>query len=480
MPGTDSKASTQHDAATVLGRRPTESRVRPQPPPQDFWFSLGMMIGYYTLSYAFVRLIIVAPIISSFSHKQITKLQRSAKRMQQIVPVGTVIMSLLISFVLSFAIGNRSAILTFYIHFGLAFIGGYFGGEIGQSFTCLAGLLSNLGFNFIWKDDTNGLITTDFSSGHLPILHLYSILQITGLLTGNLSRKTRNAYDHVAKAIEVNIKKVNMDLEITRKALEQGRDREEVKSRYIAFLCEQFHRPLLSIMQNCESTKADQEAIREVIEPVFASTGYLLSLVDDVLSFIQLERGLLRLQPTSLNLMGLLNSALTCANEVFNSQGIFFEHQVVNAPEFIVTDAIRFQQSILNILLTVAENVNPGTQLTLRTSTRFITDTIRSVMSAKDNKSSLLEISIVFPVENMSDSELQALFHPYKMKSDKEGDQGSGLSMAISQRIIELMGGNILAERLKSDEVSISVVLPTSLSPKGVVASKQQLQHDRV
>ncbi|KAI8832619.1 hypothetical protein BJ741DRAFT_614177 [Chytriomyces cf. hyalinus JEL632] len=421
-------------------------------------------------------LLILSPLMASITQKEVFGLLQSSPngKMNFFVPIFTAACSAIVAYLLYTLLGTDSALLSTYCTMALAYIAGYFGGSVGLSFTSFAGVTSNLWFCF--RSET---ITASYNSGHLMILHVHSILQILGLIINHLTRETESYSRKAVQAVEMNAKKAAVDNDALRLELQESQENQHVKSRYLAYICEQFHQPLLSVLQWCESfkiVKLDPDMC-DTMAPVYNSVGYLLSIVDDVLSYIQLEYGAMKLQPISVNFMRVVNSTLSCAKEAFQKQDISFEQQIGNVPDMIVADPIRLQQCLLNVLISVSEYCKSGSQLILQTASHPGNEPLaafssKDYISKRDKPMAFVEIKTTFTSEYLTQEDIDSIFIPYiiRYNSDKKM-QGSNLSMPIAGKIIELMGGSISVEFLEDQECCISVLIPTA---------PQKLQHKMI
>ncbi|TPX59583.1 hypothetical protein CcCBS67573_g09077 [Chytriomyces confervae] len=412
-------------------------------------------------------LLILSPLMASITQKEVLGLLQSSPKakMNFFVPILMAACSAIVAYVLYTLLGTDSALLSTYCTMALAYIAGYFGGSAGLSFTSFAGVTTNLWFCF-----NSATITSSYNSGHLLILHVHSILQILGLIINHLTRETESYSRKAVQAVEMNAKKAAVDNDALRLDLQESQKNQHVKSRYLAYICEQFHQPLLSVLQWCESSKIvkPDPDMFDTMAPVYSSVGHLLSIVDDVLSYIQLEYGAMKLQPVSVNFLRVVNSTVSCAKEAFQKQDISFEHQIGNVPDMIVADPIRLQQCLLNVLISVSEYCKSGSQLILQTASHSGNDpsaafSSKDFISKRDKPMAFVEINTTFTSEYLTQEDIDSIFVPYivRYNSDKK-QQGSGLSMPIAGKIIELMGGSISVEFLKDQECCISVLIPTA------------------
>ncbi|KAJ3206632.1 hypothetical protein HDU82_004401 [Entophlyctis luteolus] len=413
----------------------------------------------------FSGLIIMAPMMVNFDVEALSlgrKNLRDRTALSVVIPLVATTFLVVFSFILAKFIGPTSSLLTTYATFVVSYISAYFGGNAGLSLTTFGSLLANLGFNFVWISPT--VQYPQFSQAHLPILHLYAIIQ---------------AFSKAATTIRSNTKTLTSQLESLRSSLVSTRTREDVLAKYLVHLCEQFHSPLLMIASYFDKKSRESTGIierssdginGEIDEAVCESTVLLLSMIDDVLTFMSLENRTIELTPTPVNLEVLLRKISASVSEMMlEKRDVTFECYLKNTPEVIEVDEIRFQQLILNILLRALELTPPGGVTALQVNG------VNEVSSRSFCGESLLqlEILICFGKSLLKDEDFNNLFQPFVVK---RGQIGSGLEMAVSKKLVEVMGGTVSSHRDACGSCVVVCSLPVqvgnSQSPETFAAQR--------
>ncbi|KAJ3388509.1 hypothetical protein HDU84_009696 [Entophlyctis sp. JEL0112] len=382
----------------------------------------------------FSGLIIMAPMMVNFDVEALSlgrKNLRDRTALSVVIPLVATTFLVVFSFILAKFIGPTSSLLTTYATFVVSYISAYFGGNAGLSLTTFGSLLANL------------------------------------------------AFSKAATTIRSNTKTLTSQLESLRSSLVSTRTREDVLAKYLVHLCEQFHSPLLMIASYFDKKSRESTGIierssdginGEIDEAVCESTVLLLSMIDDVLTFMSLENRTIELTPTPVNLEVLLRKISASVSEMMlEKRDVTFECYLKNTPEVIEVDEIRFQQLILNILLRALELTPPGGVTALQVNG------VNEVSSRSFCGESLLqlEILICFGKSLLKDEDFNNLFQPFVVK---RGQIGSGLEMAVSKKLVEVMGGTVSSHRDACGSCVVVCSLPVqvgnSQSPETFAAQR--------
>ncbi|KAI9329275.1 hypothetical protein BDR26DRAFT_29192 [Obelidium mucronatum] len=417
--------------------------------PSDITLAQRILLDW---SAGFPGLLIIIPMFSYLRISEIDKLKDLFYNKNTIIcvvgPLGTSFLAALLPWILQVYIGHGSWFLSLYCHYALVFSAGYFGGTFGLCLTSLSGLLSNLGYSFVWRKESTSSLSITLGEGHLPVLHIHALLQITALVFVFLVLKKDTKYAKALKKFDSKIKNLSGDLDMARRENEIQRQELAVKTAYIPFLCKQFHGPAISVMTLWENAREDSRFAEslQLAESMMEPMGVILSLIDDVLSYSQLEEGILKLMPVPTDLQKVIFSTMEIVGGLFSQSNIVLEHELSNIPEIVVIDPIRFEQTLLNILTTACQYTNPGGKITLK-----VTGTSDNIMQVSDPPFNI-DVMVTFG-ETGTFVPVETIFNPFNMKpirgittTSSSPDINSfiiesGLGMATAKKIVELMGG---------------------------------------
>ncbi|ORY40692.1 hypothetical protein BCR33DRAFT_767867 [Rhizoclosmatium globosum] len=441
----------------------------------------GLSLGQRVLldwSAGFPGLLIMVPMVSQMTKSHLLKFKSCLSDRKLIVNVISPVIAsgfaICIPLVLRSLIPDGSSFLSVYTYFPLILGSGYFGGVFGVSIASLSGLLSNLGFGFIWQSSALDSITPNFYQGHLPILHIHSIAQIVGLAVIHLvARKDMRHGKTIANANK-KLKTMALEMESLKKEALSAKEQLILKESYIPYLAEQFREPLVSVATLWDGDHDCMKLLPSDFKiGISQNLGIMLSLTEDITSYFNLEKGNLILKPTQTSIQSVIYSTMSSVREMFC--GITFEHQINNIPAVALVDSSRFEQAISSIFIAACKYSARDGKVVLRSSGKQVS---HSSLSRVD-KIHEIETSVTFGGIGIS-FPIDTLFVPYNMMRCANVIE-SGLGLATAKKLVGLMKGDINATKLSKGvnciTFTVQVTVPAVITPISRLPSmsKQQI-----
>lgn len=180
----------------------------------------------------------------------------------------------------------------------------------------------------------------------------------------------------------------------------------------------------------------NQDALKDYLGKINKSSAHLLSLINDVLDMSRIESGKVTIDETEENLAEILHSLRDIVqSDVHAKQLEFFVDTVDVTDEEIYCDKLRLNQVLLNVVSNAIKYTPPRGTIFLR---------ILEMKSTR-NGYGTYEFHIKDNGIGMSEEFLKTLFDPFTREttSTVNSIQGTGLGMAITKNIVDMMGGSI-------------------------------------
>ena len=183
----------------------------------------------------------------------------------------------------------------------------------------------------------------------------------------------------------------------------------------------------------------DENQVQDYLSKISTSSTHLLSLINDILDMSRIESGTVKLDEKPVHIPDLLHDLRTMIQGLVNSKNLnlFIDTQDV-VHEDVLTDKLRLNQVLLNIVSNAVKFTQPGGDIIIRLvekpcKTKHYTT---YVLSVKDNGI------------GMSKEFLGHIFETFtrEYSATVSGIQGTGLGMAITKNIVDMMGGDIQVE----------------------------------
>ena len=180
----------------------------------------------------------------------------------------------------------------------------------------------------------------------------------------------------------------------------------------------------------------DQERVKDYLTKTLASSNHLLSLINDVLDMSRIESGKLHLEEVEVNLSDVLHDLKTIVSgQVHAKQLELYMDAMDVTDEDVFCDKTRLNQILLNLLSNAIKFTPAGGTVSVRV--RQLAGQVRGCgqyeFRIKDNGI------------GMSPEFAKKIFEPFERErtSTVSRIQGTGLGMAITKNIVDMMGGTI-------------------------------------
>ena len=222
-------------------------------------------------------------------------------------------------------------------------------------------------------------------------------------------------------------------------ALQMAKAANEAKSAFLGSVSHDIRTPMNAILGFTAllDDEADNPAVvREYAGRIDAAGQHLLSLINDVLDINKIESG-----STSLNLVELdLAEVIDEINAIIRPQAkakdqTFDIHVSPLNYELLQGDKLRINQILINLLSNSVKYTPVGGRI------EFRVNELPQVMK----KYSRIRFTVSDNGMGMSEEYQKVIFDPFTREETKDtyGIQGTGLGMAITKSLVDLMGGSI-------------------------------------
>ena len=201
----------------------------------------------------------------------------------------------------------------------------------------------------------------------------------------------------------------------------------------------------------------NKELVRDYLGKISVSSQHLLSLINDVLDMSRIESGKMTLDEAEVHLPDVIHDLRTIihANITAKQLNLFIDTQdVVN--EDIITDKLRLNQVFLNILSNAIKFTPNGGTISF--------SVIEKASPIPDH--AVFEFRIRDTGIGMSKEYQKTIFEAFTREktSTVSGIQGTGLGMAITKSIVDMMGGTISVSSEEGKGTEFIVTIPCLLN----------------
>ena len=244
--------------------------------------------------------------------------------------------------------------------------------------------------------------------------------------------------------------------------LDTARAHGRAKSAFLSSISHDIRTPVSAIMGLVTLLRGDagnRDRVLEYAQQIEIASHHLLSLINDVLDMNKLENGVATLNLGELCLADIIDEI----NAVIRPQASAREQTfVIRAASFthehLIGDKLRITQILINILSNAVKYTQKGGAITMA-----VTELPQSSPGR-----SRIRFSITDNGQGMSEDYQKIIFHPFSREQDAPVNQihGSGLGMAITKSLVDLMGGSIQVESCPGQGSTFTVELELQIEEK--------------
>ena len=197
----------------------------------------------------------------------------------------------------------------------------------------------------------------------------------------------------------------------------------------------------------------DTDRVKDYLGKTLASSNHLLSLINDVLDMSRIESGKIHLEEVEVNLSDVLHDLKTIVSgQIYAKQLELYMDAMDVTDEDVYCDKTRLNQILLNLLSNAIKFTPAGGTVSVR---------VRQ-LAGKVRGCGQYEFRIKDNGIGMSQEFAQKIFEPFERErtSTVSGIQGTGLGMAITKNIVDMMGGTIEVQTAQGKGTEFTVCVP--------------------
>ena len=230
----------------------------------------------------------------------------------------------------------------------------------------------------------------------------------------------------------------------------------QAKSTFLSNMSHDIRTPMNAIIgftTLAVSNIDNQERVQDYLGKILSSSNHLLSLINDILDMSRIESGKIHLEETEVSLSDVLHDLKTIISGQIHAKQLELYMDVMDVTnEDVYCDKTRLNQVLLNLLSNAVKFTPAGGTVSVR-----LKQYPKAVKGSK-----LYEIRVKDTGIGMSQEFVQKIFSPFERErtSTVSRTQGTGLGMAITKNIVDMMGGTIEVQTEQGKGTEFIVCLP--------------------
>ena len=264
------------------------------------------------------------------------------------------------------------------------------------------------------------------------------------------------------KLLDQALHETNIKLESAKSIAEKAN---LAKSDFLSSMSHELRSPLNAILGFAQLIDSGSPPLtprqKSNIDQILLAGWYLLDLINEILDLALIESGklLLSLEPMSLN--DVMSDCQAMIEPQAQKSGIQLTFPQFDYPYFVKADRTRVKQILINLLSnSIKYNRTGGTVM----------------VNYSANTAERIRISITDTGEGLSVENLSNLFQPFNRLGRETGtEEGTGIGLVVSKRLVELMGGEIGAESTVGEGSMFWIELNRTNAPQMVPVDDQSI-----
>ena len=238
-------------------------------------------------------------------------------------------------------------------------------------------------------------------------------------------------------------------------ALKEAENSNIAKTAFLSNMSHEIRTPMNAIigLDNIALKNPElDESTRDCLEKIGASARHLLSLINDILDMSRIESGRMTIKHEEFSFGEMLEQINTMIGSQCDDKGLEFECRINGQPDdFYSGDDMKLKQVIINILGNSVKFTPAGGTVT------FLVD-----VASEDEKKTVIRFVMKDTGVGMDKEFLPRIFDAFSMENEGMGNKygSSGLGMAITKNIVDMMKGSIEVQSVKGEGTEFTLCVP--------------------
>ncbi len=231
------------------------------------------------------------------------------------------------------------------------------------------------------------------------------------------------------------------------------------KSEFLSGMSHELRSPLNAILGFAQllgsGTPPPTAGQKDCVDQIMQAGWYLLELINEILDLALIESGKLSLSTEPLALAEVLADCQAMIEPQARKSGIGVTFTVPPQPLYVKADRTRAKQVFINLLSNAIKYNRAGGTVEV---------------SCRPGTGGRVRVQVRDTGLGLSPDKLALLFQPFNRLGQEAGvEEGTGIGLVVSKRLVELMGGEIGAESSVGVGSAFWVELPAGPAPDAVV-----------
>ena len=283
----------------------------------------------------------------------------------------------------------------------------------------------------------------------------YEMIRMAGV------RHAEQRDDHMVHAVGLGLTVIDQEMretmaknEALEVALSAAEAANKAKTAFLSSMSHEIRTPMNAIIGLSSLALRHEDLPPETVEyltKIGESSKHLLGLINDILDMSRIESGRLVLRKEEFSFREMLEQINTMVMSQCGEKGLKYECSVTGGvSDYYIGDDMKLKQVLINILSNAIKFTDAPGQVTLAVE-----------KTAKFEDQSTIRFSISDTGIGMSKEFISKIYEPFTQENSSRNNKygSTGLGMAITRNIVELMNGTINVESEKGVGTTFTVTV---------------------